>query len=415
MPSLKKLAAAMIGASLPLAVLGPGAMQTALIIGLCASLLCLAFTRPAKNELMPNRLAIFACAIFLIWLPSVFTSIEPLRSLETWGRIPVLMLATGLMLLPLKREAPLWRLALKSLIVGTTVASCWALFAMNAAWLNLPYPSEIYALGKHIKGYANVSICLIPAALWAGISIKWSWRNYAYLAATLSFLVIVQSKTGAAVAGLLAGTLTVGFVAVWRNKKYLLAYVAYLGAMAAGAFFWLSEKVNPDLPSPNIVPNWLIDGHRQYIWQFAYQKFLESPWFGYGMNAIDRIPGAKENIPGIGHPYIPSHPHNAYLEIAAETGVFGLLALLLLIVGFAYTLARQYWSSGGSPFEDQVKPLAFLFVWSAFWGAAALNVSIWSVWWQLTLFVSMALLISAPPGPGQSIRHGQNEHPLERQ
>ena len=397
MPSLKKLAAVMIGASLPLAVLGPGAMQAALIIGLCASLLCLAVSRPAKRELMPNRLVILACIVFLIWLPSVFTSIEPLRSFETWLRIPVILLATGLMFLPLSREAPLRQLALKSLIVGTTVASCWALFVMNAAWLNLPSSSEIYALGKHIKGYSNVSICLIPIALWAGISIKWSWRSYAYLAASLSLVMIIQSKTGAAAAGLLAGVLTVGFVAAWRNKKYLLAYAASLGTVAAGTFFWLSAKLNPELPSPNIVPNWLIDGHRQYIWQFAYQKFLESPWLGYGMNAIDRIPGAKEKIPGIDHPYIPSHPHNAYLEIAAETGIFGIAALLLLIVGFAYVLAKQYWNSEATSLEDRVKPLALLFIWSAFWGAAALNVSIWSVWWQLTLFVSIALLMPPPP------------------
>ena len=40
-----------------------------------------------------------------------------------------------------------------------------------------------------------------------------------------------------------------------------------------------------------------LDQHRQIIWQFVLSQLPEAIWTGYGIDAINKVPGAGEIIP----------------------------------------------------------------------------------------------------------------------
>jgi O-antigen ligase len=69
------------------------------------------------------------------------------------------------------------------------------------------------------------------------------------------------------------------------------------------------------------------DQSRGYLWQVAWQQIVASPWFGIGPMHGAHWPNLKA-----------AHPHNIYLQLAAEWGV---PVLLLAVVGGAMFLRRM--------------------------------------------------------------------------
>jgi O-antigen ligase len=133
----------------------------------------------------------------------------------------------------------------------------------------------------------------------------------------------------------------------------------------------------PELPLP--------DWHRQVIWGFTIEVIKSTPFFGVGPNTINLSPGAKELIPGLNQEYIPSHPHNWLLEIAAETGLIGLTVFL-----FAFLLATQLLITRA--IGNNAEALAATALSATFWISSLANFSIWATWW-LTIF---SVLVSFP-------------------
>ena len=123
------------------------------------------------------------------------------------------------------------------------------------------------------------------------------------------------------------------------------------------------------------------DRHRQVIWGFTLEIIKESPFFGVGPNAVNLVDGADTVIPFFNQEYIPSHPHNWFLEIAAETGIIGLLAFLVSLVLSLRTLARRAYQGSGPAW-------ATIMLFGVFWISSLGNFSIWSTWW-LTVFATL--------------------------
>ena len=95
------------------------------------------------------------------------------------------------------------------------------------------------------------------------------------------------------------------------------------------------------------------------------------------------MPGANDLIPGMNQEYIPSHPHNWVLEIAAETGILGvalLLTAVLLGLRALFQLTKQ----------DETAAWAAIALYSAFWTSSLGNFSIWSAWWLAVFAVLMS-------------------------
>lgn len=71
------------------------------------------------------------------------------------------------------------------------------------------------------------------------------------------------------------------------------------------------------------------------IWKEAFEIFKNNPLFGTGIGNY----AVEKNI--LADYRDPSNAHNLYLDIAAETGIFGLAAWLILIFGTLWKLSFQ--------------------------------------------------------------------------
>ena len=83
--------------------------------------------------------------------------------------------------------------------------------------------------------------------------------------------------------------------------------------------------------------------------------------------------------------YIPSHPHNFFLELLLETGIFGLLNFLLLVFFTNYFLVKKL--------NFYCKSYIIFFN-GYFWSASMVNFSFWAAWWQGSYFLILTLLYS---------------------
>ena len=152
----------------------------------------------------------------------------------------------------------------------------------------------------------------------------------------------------------------------------------------------------PDEPANRPVWDWvppqIVDTHRQQIWHFTVGKIAEKPWTGYGINVINKVPGADKVLDGYHAEAIPSHPHNWMLEILGETGVFGFLPVLLAVAWAAGRNLLRYMRVG------EGRGMTLLGLSAVFWGSSLFNFSIWSSWWLIGYFVLWALVAAGTPG-----------------
>lgn len=155
----------------------------------------------------------------------------------------------------------------------------------------------------------------------------------------------------------------VGFVLLWsRWRRYLLlapVAVAALVLLVPGALERMSqgfsqetyressrfeEKIGYELD--NDADMYTVTSGRNIAWPLVIEKIKESPWIGYGKEAMIRtglsgylLTEYSESFP---------HPHNAYLQLLLDNGILGALCVLpfyILVLKYGYTLFRDNRSS----------------------------------------------------------------------
>jgi putative inorganic carbon (HCO3(-)) transporter len=147
------------------------------------------------------------------------------------------------------------------------------------------------------------------AALWALVAIMsycfyYSYTRGAFIAFTAALAVMF-------------------FMAGNRRSRVTLAVVA---AAALSAFFLLPEGVKDNMYITTLSGSTSV-AHRLEVWGVGWDMFMDRPLTGQGLNTFManyerfRAPGDT----GIWY------AHNSYLQIAAETGIFGLLAFLWFV------------------------------------------------------------------------------------
>jgi putative inorganic carbon (HCO3(-)) transporter len=124
--------------------------------------------------------------------------------------------------------------------------------------------------------------------------------------------------------------------AVFLRRKSKLAFwlllIVLTLSIAAYVTFWSSGLVASD-------------NQRIVLLSSAINMFVNAPWFGQGVGLFIMKVQSFGGIAG-------SYAHNCYLQMLAETGIFGLLSFLCLI-GFVLSAAKKYlvdkkdlWGSG---------------------------------------------------------------------
>lgn len=395
--------AILAGAAVPGLVFGRAVF--AVFVGLAFLALLASSLRPvAWRELLtlaktPVGLAI--AATIAVWTVSALGSNFMIRSLEAVLRTAVFVGFGVMVFVGLRAIPELQALSMKSLVVVSLVGAVIAVTATTflpelywllrlKGWISIPVET-VY------KGYAAVSVLVIPILAWVAIAMRSYWRLFALLSSALLLFLVWETYNRAAIAGFLAIAVAIAIAELIRNSKPVIAKMLAMAVAAAvaGVIVWLkvTRGYNVDIAPENdwLFPVWLVDFQRQTIWAHALTIFEGAPWLGVGANTINFTPGADQPIPGnLNLHIIPSHPHNWAVEVLAETGALGFAALLLTLIILCGYLLLNYRRTAAPGYLLAISVLA------GYWTSGLFNFSYWSAWWQVTFFLAMAFALSVP-------------------
>ncbi|MDF1749502.1 MAG: O-antigen ligase family protein [Alphaproteobacteria bacterium] len=394
-----------MGAAVPVLMLGKAVMAPFFGFGvLCAGIGLLRL--PDRSNLVPGLTTPLARAVYVLigcLVLSALLSDHRTKSIAMPVRVALTLGAGYLCFHLFVRSRLALMLACKTLVAMAFAALFIVVLGeyfsavsdVLRRMVGLPTPFDA---PRAYKMFASATICLLPIVLWSGWRLGSVWKPLSLVAIPLTGLVVYGDGaeiSQSAISGLLGGSILLLLVMIglrlapWSRR--LLITVVVLLALSVGAY------VLTHVPSPPVVENQtpglpLPDWHRQVIWGFALDVFLHNPLFGVGPNTVNMVPGASDMVPGLNQEYIPAHPHNFVLEIASETGIVGLLALvatLVLLLKMMFQIAAR-----GKLLPDGSRSAAYtgIFLVGAFWTSSLSNFSIWSAWW----LASFVLLISFP-------------------
>ena len=163
------------------------------------------------------------------------------------------------------------------------------------------------------------------------------WRRWLYLAAVLFGLhPLFFAYSRGAYAALMAVLLVYGLL---RNRWFLVAIAIF-------AFTW--DSVLPDTVIERITMTSNSDGQleesaalRVVLWEQAKQVFRDNPVFGIGFFGFEYLMRGNEL----------KNTHNYFVQVAAEEGVIGLFAIMLLFLR-GYWVGWNLYRRGTSAFQS---------------------------------------------------------------
>lgn len=408
LPAVLGMAASVLaGLAIPLAAFGPAPPGVALALAVI-----LVLVAPSRLELLSalwrglrTPLGLGLTAMFVLWLPSVVDSLDPLRSLQVWARMIGFIAAAALLFDFLRRSPRAGEACLRAIVISACACALVALVGIYAA-------SPIYAVFRGgaavkmdvalaLKAYGSAVACLVPVVLWAGHRLGRSWRLLGFAYAAAGVVLIVAAKSNAGLLGLVVGAVVgVASSAAGLVRRSWLVLAAWAALVAVALIVVLARL--PGLPPGEVIeqrgalevgqaalPTWLVDAHRQGIWAFGRDRFLEAPVFGHGIDVSNFLPGAsvRASFPSGEQEILPAHPHNWFLEVLLETGVVGAVALLAVLALLVRELSKRV--------PDRWSAAAAGALFAAFWSSSFFNFSVWAAWWQLTFLVLIAIIAAA--------------------
>ena len=410
-PPTAKLIAVLMGIAVPCLVFGRAIMALPLIL---AVLLLVWF--PERRQYwrallgqVRTPIGMMVLVTLALWLPSMVVSPQPLRSMEAWARIPVLIGLIFFLAAMLSERQEALALALKALIVTGAIATLFALFSLTFlpeflsfvrsspshwGWIDMPYPG--FRPRDILKPYAALTVLMAPVLVWGGWRLGGHWRSLAAVTVIGLFGVVLLTNNRSAIAGLLA-IAVVGpglMMCVRRNLAVNMAVGVVLFSIILAVLLWQHDTRRsmhvPPISEGIVVtlPQWLIDYQRQTIWVHAIDIGMRSPWFGNGINVINFLPGADLKLPNNNLNVIPAHPHNWLVEVFTETGALGAFALLTLVITLCLKLSGDFLKSGNTAL------LAALLVNVGYWSSGLFSFSFWSAWWQVSFLLMMAFCLA---------------------
>lgn len=411
-----KAAAVFLGLAVTTVAFGPALIGV--FLGLAALIILPRFVQKRLWARIPadfgKSLGLAIIATFAWWLVCSLVSIDPGRAFSAWARTMGLVFLAYSVTHFLARDRRLVDLFLKAVIVSGLPILLYLVaigfvdteFIALMEWVKgRSLKADIFA-----KGFRSVVSCMLPVMVWTGFRLSGAWRLLAVAMVILCGLTLYggdAEMSRSSVAGVAAGLAAIVALVILRPlpqvARRAIVVIGVVGVSVGGLIF-LEKLPRPPLDGQEltrVMP--LPDAHRQVIWGFAEDQVKMRPVFGTGINTINLTPEAQKRH----HPYrwfedaegkpvkyfydleyLPSHPHNWMLEVAAENGLPGLVlmvaAVLLLLGRFmraAYSGAQAGW-------------VAFA-VTAAFFVGSLANFSFWSVWWQASFLIFLAVAWAA--------------------
>lgn len=305
-----------------------------------------------RLRIWPSALLAAQCAMLGVLLAASLGAEAPAQSLKETIKWVELMVAFVLTV-DLARDVRAARWLLLALVGA---AALEALFGV-AQFVTGRGPA-FFAIGPFMRahghfnqpnpfaGYLGTALPLALALAWLAPATALRWARPAFLALVAGVLLSLSRGAWLGQAAACAVLLAVGSP---RSRRYLLAgglvvlLLALLGALGllppvlAERLGVVAEYFGPfDVRTVEVTAeNWSVV-ERMAHWQAAWYMFLDRPWLGVGPGnyaAVYERYYLGDWLDPLGH------AHNYYLNLAAETGVCGLLAfLLVLLLAFRATL-----------------------------------------------------------------------------
>lgn len=384
---------------LPIQIMGRAAIAGTLVLAFFCFL-----SLPQKSNYLKHALdaarhpiGLMLLIVALLWVPNIIQSLDPVRSLEAGIRTFLFLGLATLFWAVLAKNKTFHDLFCRSFIIASAVAILIALIAEIAVpelywfvhfkgWRDIP-------IGTSQKSFAALAVLMIPALLWMGFRLRGGWLALA-IVSSIGFIALVGlTYNRAAIAGFVAMILVAAVLVARTDRSRIIQIALPIGALAIfiGVIIWLNmTRQRPGFEGDWYLPLWLVDFQRQSIWRFSFELVEQNFWFGMGINMINFAPGADAVIPGstVNLKMIPSHPHNWILEIAAETGVFGVLSLLGAIAVSFIHMIRKFLQNGDNAY------LIAICMSVGYWVSGLFNFSFWSAWWQMSFVLIIALCLS---------------------
>ena len=391
----------MTGVAIPFLLFGRTVFAVAVIIGFISLLfsdLRTAAWQFLKDQIrQPLGVAILLTAS--LWTISAFGSSFPLRSMEATIRTGLIVAAAAMFYAALRSDPGLQRRCVRFFIAASCACAAVAVleltFVPQLFWFLRLKGWQDVPLDHGLKAYSALAIMMIPVLVLSARDLSGKWQVAGLVAALLMLIVVWENNNRAAVAGFLAMWVAIPLALfVGRgNRKLVLAFTLVSLCVVGGAvirLYQLRGFIVDIVPGENwLFPVWLIDFERQAIWAHVIEIARQFPWFGVGANTINYTPGADAPLPGSDKlTMIPAHPHNWVVEILAETGVVGLISMIVAILAAFATFLRRYRAA------ENAGVLATIVIMAGYWASGLFNFSYWSAWWQISFLLAVAISAS---------------------
>ncbi len=330
-------------------------------------------------EELRDRLGPFIYPILVFFVFAAFSVViayaqrTALRAFREEVFDPLLYLALALFCLRSRQD--LLRLFASLVGAGLIVAILGIgqyVFFKNSLPLEADGVRRVHAVYGSANSIGLLLDYVFPLVL-AFVAAKVSWRSrivaLALCVPLLGVLYLSQSH-GAQVAIAFAALFIIAFAI--RSRKYLRRKYLLIGAalvlvilslslafFRARIFSYFEGHINDQGISTV--------SKRLYLWQSALNMIHDSPWLGYGMDNWLCHYSENTSCPGTIHHYWIltdpktgqstgliyepglSHPHNIFLDVWVSTGVFGLLAFVVVLILFYRLFARILFYLSSSP------------------------------------------------------------------
>lgn len=280
--------------------------------------------------------AVIACTALLLALASIMRAAEPAHA---WRELCLLigLAAAAACVAKLPVFEPRWRWCLVVLVTG---ASLYALSVFGIAAAAIAGGSQLiagalffgydnYRFYNHVQTVSLPLLAIVCCAPW----LDRRWRVMAGGGLVMGFAVLLLGVGRATSLGFIAGSA----LSLLLLRRAALPFVTCLTAgavLGAMAYALLTIALPAWFGTPTVVTLHQLSSTasydaRQFVWQLALGDIRESPWLGIGpMHFAHRV-----NVEA-------AHPHNIYLQVAAEWGL-PLFALLLATAGWALWRLRM--------------------------------------------------------------------------
>ncbi|MBF0268013.1 MAG: O-antigen ligase family protein [Alphaproteobacteria bacterium] len=347
----------------------------------------------ARHMEWPWLASVFAP--LLVWgLTTSLWSVAPAHSALLAPRLAVLLtagyfLSELITLLPSDRLHRLIRLAAGSgiallVLVGLDIVTDLSIMTWLKGLKRGPGSNDYIT-------YINNGVALLALFSWpiAFCLFKTAGRASALAFMCLAILAVWGGNALTPLIGMVLAALGFGVALLFGRWMLRLAY----GGLAA--YFLATPFIIHFFIAPNMlvlrheVKSWSL-GHRFEIWRFGVARFLEKPFFGWGLDASREIPGGRENIPDTIAEFMPLHPHSSALQIWLELGVVGAVLYLTALLFVGRRLERVM--------SDRVAGAFAVATFMGYAVQAQLSFGTWQNWWLSSVMFAVLLFRIAVKG-----------------